>query len=245
MAYRDLETEHADFRVVFGSHTFYRNINTSQLPDETTALLIEGFHPNTENFYLAIEQREPRAFSELIKLCQQSGILIAASDPMYYDYSTVINLKREEFAKNIQIARQKGPMLMLRAMVSTVLWDFSTHHVNEDGTLLRWFNEYTDGYDIESTVLGLRNLTTAQRAWKVSEYQRRHGTAHPVVAIACGGRHIGVKESLMLTPRERANAINSHPNLRQIFRLEYIKKIPTSKYDDTTGRWKQGSIRDN
>lgn len=248
MAYIDIETARADFRVIAGGH--WKSMNPRQLPSQPTALIMEGIFPKDKAFYSDIEGKAPlsnanfhKEFNKIVERGQKAGILIAMADPIA-DMEKVIAKVQRDIETMIDVT-WSHPFLTARAMVATFLfWDLIPSRINKQSWSYRAASEYAKNLTDEGfSIAGLRNLIMSQRALAVADHQIKHGIERPCIVIGCGCYHIGIVEDLTLTPNEIQDKIRSDPYYGLYFSPKEIGRIVFAQYDLGRLRWNKGVIK--
>lgn len=246
MAYINVETDRADFRLILGSHL--TTLSANQLPARCTAILLEGVCDKQNIMYESLEG-DPKhkgntlvtQFAEFRRESKVHGIPLVAADPLV-EPTRLLQAMRNQ--RNIGWLSYHPRFIFGSCAASLIT--ANSGEITEQSFLFRSVNssvELLQKHNKTPTITG-RNLTIAQRAIAFAEYQRSHGVERPFVAIAAGSLHLGVVKTLRMDAKDRTAAVLRHPDLNYYFPRAYLAEILFVQYDNRRGKWKRNSFRD-
>lgn len=197
MAYINLETNNADFRLILGYHEGITPVK--QLPKDYTGILLEHVYTKQDNLEEVTEYKQYRA---LIGRAREDRTPVVLAE---------------------SVMSKKGMLLAMLAYYTSDykgLWykpleplAFSAQEVNTDnkavkyGDFLAFLRGLPLGHLTDGFITGYRNLLMAQKAESFAQFQISKGIKRPSVAIVVGAAHTGVVKALNLKPEERVSEL--------------------------------------
>lgn len=242
MAYIDLETERADYRLLLGQHD--RSTDATLLPKNCTGIVLEGLFVKPEHFYLSVTDTEkvPIQDRHIIQFAKKKGIPLIAAE----------HIRRENFYLSSPF---KDPLLLITMFPLWAEWSnltrsskgidtkgFRFRVVDRVMFLAEKLSDYTKTtFNCYGT---LRNLVFAQSADTFANLQLESGVPRPSLAILAGAQHIGVRRALRMNLDERVEKISQNPYSHLFYGRDRLHEGYYLQYNCKTEDWERGEFEE-
>ncbi len=238
MAYIDIETENADFRLALVNHDFV--ITDNDLPENCSGLLVEMLYESPQ-----------------VALDSLNGSLIPSSFEGIDKYGAI-----REYAKQREI-----PLVTLEPAADILLVQCEredrrerrqrlTGKEWEDFTVLEIINIGFSGMELVQPFIGIveqfdplvngtdfmvstRNLVAAERAASFAKFQENQMKKRPYLAVVMGLGHLGIRNMFKMDPDERMTRIAEDPNVYDFFYPETFDQLFVTEFKKKpqAGHW--------
>lgn len=247
MAYLNVETESANFRVVFSS--VGRKVKPEQIPYDASGILLEGTFYNPNDFFESVEEQGVVPFSrdfrkryeDVICVCREFEIPVAPAVPLakrdehkmalYKSDSHMQNLYNPTYPEALGVWLAANILAFQRSEIDKESWSYGIiSQVNE--SILQRGKTYAD----------FVNLIISRRALVFAEYLREQTQSVPLVVICCDLTQTGVVDFLNMDPDLARLRILTHEDYGRYFSGKSIYQLPVTQYERETGSWNESVI---
>lgn len=215
MAYIDVETELADYRVIIGPHN--QTIPAKLLPEACKALMIEFAVDETANSVSTLANFHAHTqYVNLARECGVRGILVASAEP-FYTHDGLLWL--EYIHRKLSKEQKVTPIDFLRSIILNAI-DLKHRSIKYKGIVYRMFERRRD-YELEPlnkveavAFSGIRDTLIAERAFRLAYFSslpedtlyrltNQSAEQRHVIAISLGTHHLGVVDRLKMNREAR------------------------------------------
>ncbi len=244
MPFVNVESGGYRFRVILGNHL--RPSDPSQLSSECTGVTFEA-NVNTELLASSIIQGtsvsadypQMRMYQAIREVAMRKSIPIAMAEPLI-----------AEAMRDYLLAELTKTGLFVRSLFphprKTIEDTFFVHKASTDN------HEIPIGSPTYERLKGLveeyrslhpgalvteRDYLMAQRSYALARYQKRYRVKQPDINIVTASFHIGIVESLMLSPEERSKYIKESPEISTCYQIDTLDKIFCEVYHPWFKYW--------
>jgi hypothetical protein len=256
MAYIDVETQEADYRVILGYHLF--SSSPKQIPEGTRAVVVETSF--SSGAYQMMEGRFPQ-YSKIARHCREREIPIFAGEPdLDKQYGVPLSWGNRILysGRDINLLMKislLGSFMRIVNPVQFLPWVFSLEARASLGSFRmeegdRFYESLVNGARRQNRVMfgtvDFRDNMQAHRAQVVEQVTRdsRSGKRdkRPVVVVS-GSYHVGVAPKLREHPTQVFLRL-ANPATSYIYNPKSVGRIRYISYDPYENSWQRGSMPD-
>lgn len=262
MGYIRLETENADYRLVFGRHT--QVTAASPIPDDCTGVFVEYGEGSTKGLYEVLEfsgkigeaQKQMNSYPRTMALAKKLGLvdqykavrdLVKERSLPYGSFEPIC--KVDDLNQLMEIAQEYEPFHrtgLFKRVIRRIAGAYLLQHEGEISVNSLAFKWYAKSINRHSFMHRTRDHIMAQRAEAFARLQITQGIKRPNLVLITGMTHVigELGSSLAKTEGERVAIIMDHPLTARLYDMSLFYKGHYVQYDRKRGKWSRHEFVD-
>lgn len=243
MSYINVESRGFQYRVVVAHHK--KATPASQIPDDCTAILLEGSANRRETMFdaLAGAKRLERSifgvqYPKIREHAQRRNLPLVAAEPLAVLEALTFG---ESFISPIDVIRLR---LTGGSLIRLTKREEEVQIGDKDFVKAKEFIAFYIRKN-PNTLMRAKDLLFAEKAVAFAEFQARSGVKRPRLVIVAGALHLGTAEELIRSREERLAEILSNDQIKRYYQSNNLGDIHYVTYNPRKHLWSEHVLMDH